>query len=164
MKKLLLMIIIMAACTFAISAEPRQLSPQQAETVFNAKMKTMQAKLNLTAGQTEQFMPIYRSYIRSIRSIKRPERVTDKVTISSDEAYKALSEQLKYKQRILGVQEKYLAQFKDILTGQQLMKLLKVEYNMQKCIRDERNRRGLNRDGFRRGNRNWMQPQECSRF
>ena len=70
MKKRILLIAVMIATTASAIAQ-KNIDPAKAEEIFNSRVKFMQEQLKLTPAQTEKFVPIYKNYLESLRSIKR---------------------------------------------------------------------------------------------
>lgn len=142
MKRLMLIIMLLSAGTFATFAQKtdkKEMTQERKEKIFNAKVKMIQEQLLLSPEQTEKFIPIYKNYLTQVFALKRPEK-EPKIT-TSDEAYKYISTTLATKKSILSLQEACVGDLKNILTPQQLMKFLKVENAMQHKIRAEQSRR-----------------------
>ena len=142
MKKIIFILILALFTGVAASAQNKGMSPEKAERVFNAKAKMMQNRLQLTADQIVKFAPVYKSYQDAVRALKRPEHMKGGAEITSTQAKENVISQLDYKISILEVQKSFIPRFAEVLTPQQLTKLLRVENDVQMSIMKERMKRG----------------------
>lgn len=145
MKKIILLLAIVIVTSTAMFAQkeqngPRPLDPQKREQIFNARVQAMQKQLKLTPEQTQKFIPLYKSYLDEIHSLKFPKRNVSPKDIN--EAYSGVMSQLKFKKNIISIQEKYVGKMRNILNPQQLTQFLKVESNIQHSFKAEKDRRG----------------------
>lgn len=150
MKKIILLSLVVLFTAFGSIAQKKQrvIDPAKAQEIFNSRVKFMQDELLLTPEQTEKFIPVYKNYLETIKAIAHPKGNENVST--SDEAYKQIMNQLKFKRDIIDSQEKCVSGLKDILTPQQLMKFLKAEHKMQRKIHGAKEYRGKHpRDGKR---------------
>lgn len=137
MKKITLILALIVAVSMGAVAQPKKLSKEDKERLFNGKVQMLQKKLGLTEEQVKDFIPVYKEYIKSITDIKRPNRLKVKPEeMTKDQAYNEVTEQLKFKKSILEVQETYTGKLKDVLTSQQLLMFWKAEAAVQNSIRD----------------------------
>lgn len=150
MKRLTLIMALVLSFTMGAIAQPKQLSEEHKERIFNAKAQIMQSKLELTEGQMKDFLAVYKQYQDEIMKIKRPKRVAKSSELTKDAAYEAVVGQLDFKKKILDVQEKYIGKLKPILTPMQLVKFLKVENYVQMSIRNHKDGRKAHLDSTKR--------------
>lgn len=152
MKKLTVITMLLAAFVMGAAAQPRELSKEDKENVFNGKAKMMQKRLELTDEQMKEFLPVYKSYQEEIEKIERPKKESLKSeTLTSDQAYDAMLAKLQFKEAVLAVQKNILGKLKPILTPQQLVRFISAESAVQKSIRDHKKARGGK--GFKDGKR-----------
>lgn len=150
MKKIALIMALVVTFAMSAVAQPKQLSKEDQEKLFNGKAQMMQKKLGLSEEQTAKFLPLYKAYQEDISKIKHPQRVEPKSSsLTSDQAYNAVVSQLKFKEDILKMQEKHLKKMKDVLTPQQLMQFLRAENAVQASIRDHKKGRGQKCDSLK---------------
>lgn len=144
MKRITMMIALMLVCVAGAVAQPKSLSVEDKEKLFNAKAQMMQEKLQLSEGQMKDFLSVYRDYNEAISKIipPKPERPNAGEELTSDQAYAKVMQQLKFKKDILEVQEEYIGKLKSVLTPRQLMRFLKVEQTVQMNILDHKRARG----------------------
>lgn len=153
MKRIALMIALIAAFAVGAVAQPKPLSKEGKEKIFCCKAQMMQKKLDLKESQMEEFLAVYKQYQEAVSKIVPPKRLKAKDgEITSDQAYENVMAQLKFKKEILAVQEEYVGKMKNILTPKQLMRFLQAEYAVQKSIFDHKKARGegKSRKGFKR--------------
>lgn len=138
-----LIAITMFACSTApAQAAGKKLNQEQALMLFNAKMKMMQEKLALTDEQTEQLIPVYKNYLQELdavfKSRKYPRRYKP---TSAEDACNVMTERLDVNASVIQLQKKYIREFAKILNADQVMKIYRVEGQIQHEIRKEKRRR-----------------------
>lgn len=132
MKRITMIIALMAVLVVGAVAQPRKLSKEDKERVFNGKAQAMQKGLGLSEEQMVKFLPIYREFQEEVMSVKRNRINGDTLTI--DVAYAEAVSRLEYQEKIIDIQKKTLAKLKSVLTPVQLRKFLGVEHKVQKDI------------------------------
>lgn len=141
-KKIIFLVFTLLLSTVSIEAKQdnQRSKEERMEQFFNARVKKMKQELMLSDEQTKQFIPVYKAYLEEMRKDfkgkKRQHDEMSKVT-SNEEACKVLTENIDGKIRVLNVQKEYIPKFSKVLNTQQLMKLLKVENDIQRKIRAE---------------------------
>ena len=144
--KHLYVILAVALCLLvtvpAQAQRPGKLSKEQAEQLFNAKMKMMQEKLSLTDSQTEQLIPLYKNYIGELNDIfkSRKYRRGYKPADAND-ACNVMTERLDINARVIELQKKYIRRYAEFLNADQVMNIYRVEGQIQREIRQEKRRR-----------------------
>ena len=104
--------------------------------------KMMQEKLDLTDKQTEQLIPIYHDYLDELETIFKSRKYRRRFNPSTtQEACNAITERLDINARVIDLQKKYIVEFAKILNPDQLMKIYRVEAQIQHEIRQEFRRR-----------------------
>lgn len=148
MKKITLILALIVSVAMSAVAQPKELSKEDKEKLFNGKAQMLQKKLGLTDEQMKGFLPVYKEYNEAIAEIKRPQRVKVKPEeMTKEQAYNEVTSQLKFKKDILNVQEKYVGKMQSILTPQQLLMFLKAENAVQMSIRDHKKGRKAKLEG-----------------
>lgn len=146
MKQLFSILIITLCLAMAAPAQAqrghKKLNKEQAEQLFNAKMKMMQEKLALSDEQTEKLIPVYREYLSELetvfRSRKHPRRYKP---TSADDACNVMTERLDINARVIDLQKKYIREYAKFLNADQVMKIYRVENQIQREIWKEKRRR-----------------------
>ena len=144
MKQLYTIFLIIACALMAApSIEARGgLDQEQRDKLFTAKMKMMQEKLDLTDKQTEQLIPIYHDYLDELETIFKSRKYRRRFNpATTQEACNAITERLDINSRVIDLQKKYIVEFAKILKPDQLMKIYRVEAQIQHEIRQEFRRR-----------------------
>lgn len=144
MKQLYTIFLIIACALMAApSIEARGgLDQEQRDKLFTAKMKMMQEKLDLTDKQTEQLIPIYHDYLDELETIFKSRKYRRRFNpTTTQEACNAITERLDINARVIDLQKKYIVEFAKILNPDQLMKIYRVEAQIQHEIRQEFRRR-----------------------
>lgn len=137
MKKIALILTLIVTVAMGAVAQPKKLSKEDKERLFNGKVQMLQKKLGMTEEQVKDFLPVYKAYLEAIFDIKRPQRLKVKPEeMTKEQAFNDVVGQLKFKQDILDVQETYTGKLKDVLTSQQLLMFWKAEASVQKSIMD----------------------------
>jgi hypothetical protein len=137
MKKITLILALIVAVSMGAVAQPKKLSNEDKDRLFNGKVQMLQKKLGMTEDQVKDFIPVYKDYIKAIFEIKRPQRLKVKPEdMTKEQSYDEVVGQLKFKKDILDVQEIYTGKLKDVLTSQQLLMFWKAETAVQNSIRD----------------------------
>lgn len=141
-KKIIFLVfaLILSAVSIEAKQDNTKSKEERMEQFFNARVKKMKQELMLSDEQTKQFIPVYKAYLDEMRKDfkgKKQQRDEMQKVTTNDEACKVLTESIDGKIRVLNVQKKYIPKFSKVLNTQQLMKLLKVENDMQRKIRAE---------------------------
>lgn len=132
MKKITMIMALMAVLVVGAVAQPRKLSKEDQERVFNGKAQAMQKGLGLSEEQMVKFLPIYREFQDEVMNVRRNRIKGD--TLTMEVAYAEVVSRLEYQENIIDIQKKTLAELKSVLTPVQLRKFLGMEYKVQKDI------------------------------
>lgn len=151
MKKTLLLIVALIVSTATINAQRngsdqdgKEKNKDMMTQFFNAKVKMLKEKLVMDDAQTEKFIPVYKAYLDEMHETfkkNKPQKKSEDVKTNED-ACKVLTEGIDGRIQVLNVQKKYLPKFSEVLNTAQLMKLMRVENDMQRQVRKEFDRRG----------------------
>lgn len=102
-----------------------------AERMFEAKVREMTYRLELTDAQKEKFVPIYRQYNNEMRAAWGERRKPGKPA-NEQESLAATKAKMERQQRAQAVRIKYVDEFAKVLDAKQVKRFFEVENNMQK--------------------------------
>lgn len=139
MKRITLILALVVAVAMSAVAQPKKMSKEMQEKVFNGKAKMMQKELRLTDEQMVDFLPVYKAFQEDVLSIK-PKRIEGD-SLTSQKAYDRVVNRLEYHEKVIAVQKKAIKNLQPILTPKQLVKFLDAENKVQKGIRRFKNDR-----------------------
>ena len=109
------------------------------ERVFEAKVREMVYRLNITDEQKPKFVSIYRHYSEEMIAAwgehQRPTRPT-----TTDEAAALQKQKLQRQQRAQAIRLRYIDEFATVLNAQQLSRFFDVENDIQKRLKARRGR------------------------
>lgn len=152
MKKMMLIVALLITMTMSAVAQPRALSQEEKEKIFNGKAQMMQKRLRLTDEQMKDFLPIYKEYQEDIAKIGRPKKskCAHDTTLTSAEAYEFQMSKLKFHEDIVKAQKKAMGKLKTVLKPNQIMRFFEVEKDVQKHIRDHKIGRKAKMDSLKK--------------
>ena len=108
-----------------------------AERMFEAKVREMTYRLELTDAQKEKFVPIYRQYNNEMRAAWGERRKPGKPA-NEQESLAATKAKMERQQRAQAVRIKYVDEFAKVLDAKQVKRFFEVENNMQKKMRQRK--------------------------
>ena len=130
------------------------------ERFFNAKVRELTYRLNITDAQKPKFVTVYRHYNDEMRAVwfsNRPKNAPDPKNfgkpLSSSEVAAAQKRWLVIQQKAQNVQMKYLDEFAKVLDAKQMSRIYEEEQKIQKKLFERKNhpkgKQGvrLNKDG-----------------
>ena len=139
---ILLAMCLVASPMDANAGKHKRLSDEEAALIFNAKMKMMQEELKLTDEQTNQLIPLYRSYLQDLNNVFRSRKYGHRAKATTpEEAAKIITDRLDINEKVIKLQKEYIVKFSQILNADQTMRIFQVERTIQRKIRDEKKRR-----------------------
>lgn len=140
MKRIVLAFILLIAAS-TLSAQSHRADTLN-ERLFDAKVREMVYRLNITEDQKPKFVSIYRKYSQEMIAAwgdhKRPERPT-----TVDEVVVVQKKKIERQQRAQAIRMRYVDEFATVLNASQLDKFFKVESNIQQKLKNRRNHRNL---------------------
>lgn len=111
------------------------------EKYFDAKIREIVYRLNLTDEQKQKFVPIYRRYneemIAAWGEHKRPEKPT-----TSAQVLENTKKRMERQQRAQTIRIKYIDEFATVLNAKQVSRLYDVESSIQKKLANRKNNKG----------------------
>ena len=134
------------------------------EKFFQAKVKEMVYRLDITDEQKPEFVKIYKAYTEEMRTAfgegrpQRPQKAETKNEKANkpqpptkEEAVKMEKEKVERQQRVQAVKMKYIDEFAKVLDGKQLSRFFTVEAQIQNKLRTKQ-QGARNGKGMRPGN------------
>ena len=129
MKKMMMTMLLVIVAITAGAQEKK--NENFAERMFEAKVREMTYRLELTDAQKEKFVPIYRQYNNEMRAIWGERRKPGKPA-NEQESLAATKAKMERQQRAQAVRIKYVDEFAKVLDAKQVKRFFEVENNMQK--------------------------------
>lgn len=123
------------------------------ERIRSIKIAFITERLNLTPEESQLFWPIYNQFDERQSELKK-EYVGDNTNLqmmSDEEADGLLNNYLKMQEERLRLEKKYIADLKQVLSKQKVLRLLKAERDFQTRLINLIKERQENKRGFR----NW---------
>lgn len=164
MKKMIFSVLMVMGALVAFAQDKPADDGQMRQKLFDAKMREMVYRLEITDAQKPEFEKVYREYDSEIHALlekcgpnfhkkKADKELRDKEKSAADVAA-VMKQRLDAQKMVLEVRSSYIDHFAKVLDGKQLRKFFDVEKNMQDKLRKGR-RGGHDRagNGGPRGNR-----------
>lgn len=129
MKKMIMTMLLVIVAITAGAQEKK--NENFAERMFEAKVREMTYRLELTDAQKEKFVPIYRQYNNEMRAAWGERRKPGKPA-NEQESLAATKAKMERQQRAQAVRIKYVDEFAKVLDAKQVKRFFEVENNMQK--------------------------------
>jgi hypothetical protein len=129
MKKMMMTMLLVIVAITAGAQEKK--NENFAERMFEAKVREMTYRLELTDAQKEKFVPIYRQYNNEMRAAWGERRKPGKPA-NEQESLAATKAKMERQQRAQAVRIKYVDEFAKVLDAKQVKRFFEVENNMQK--------------------------------
>ena len=135
MKKMIMTMLLVIVAITAGAQEKK--NENFAERMFEAKVREMTYRLELTDAQKEKFVPIYRQYNNEMRAAWGERRKPGKPA-NEQESLAATKAKMERQQRAQAVRIKYVDEFAKVLDAKQVKRFFEVENNMQKKMRQRK--------------------------
>ena len=138
MKKLIIIFILMplAICTMAqVSGNKATLN----ERYYQAKVRELVYRLNITPKQQKKFEPMYRRYCEEMTALWA-ERKKPLPPSNSPAAAEIEKRKMEMQQRAQGIRMKYIDKFATVLNAQQVEKFYEVESAIQQKLKERKDR------------------------
>jgi Spy/CpxP family protein refolding chaperone len=131
----------------ALTAFGQEKSDAVNQRYFEAKIRELVYHLNLTDGQKEAFIPIYRRYNDEMRAVVGERKMPESRPGTSEEAAAVAKARIERQQQAQSIRMKYVDEFATVLEPDQLNRLYEVEGQIQRKLmnRQNGNRRGEGR-------------------
>lgn len=138
MKKLIIIFILMplAICTMAqVSGNKATLN----ERYYQAKVRELVYRLNITPKQQKKFEPMYRRYCEEMTALWA-ERKNPIPPNTSSKAAAIEKRKMELQQRAQGIRMKYIDEFATVLNVHQIEKFFEVESDIQQKLKERKER------------------------
>ena len=144
MKRFLISLLIGLSALTAFGQDKSEAVNQR---YFEAKIRELVYHLNLTDGQKEAFIPIYRRYNDEMRAVVGERKKPESRPGTSEEAAAVAKARIERQQQAQSIRMKYVDEFATVLEPDQLNRLYEVEGQIQRKLmnRQNGNRRGEGR-------------------
>ena len=131
----------------ALTAFGQEKSDAVNQRYFEAKIRELVYHLNLTDGQKEAFIPIYRRYNDEMRAVVGERKKPESRPGTSEEAAAVAKARIERQRQAQSIRMKYVDEFATVLEPDQLNRLYEVEGQIQRKLmnRQNGNRRGEGR-------------------
>lgn len=140
MKKLLpfLLLVLLSTAVQSQNRNPNQLLRQRVE---QAKLRQIRLNLQMNEATFVQFRPLYLQYERTIANLdfKSQNKLmnVNADSLSAQEAEQLIFAQWSRAKKLINIRERYYAEFRKILTAQQLVKLYQSETQIRQKVMTE---------------------------
>lgn len=140
MKKLLpfLLLLLMSTAAQSQNKNPNQVLRQRVE---QAKLRQIKLNLQMDEATFVQFRPLYLRYERTLANLdfKSQNKImnVNADSLSAEESEQLLVAQWSRSKKLINIRERYYAEFRKILTAQQLVKLYQSETQIRKKVMTE---------------------------
>ena len=141
MKRLLITLLAGLLGTFAFAQGPEQ-DAEMSQKFFEAKIREFVYRLELTDEQKAQFVPIYERYDEEVRAINEGKPGHMGKPATSEEAAAIVKARIENQKAKQDVRLKYVDEFAAVLDPGQLVRLYKVEGNIQQKLMNRNQGKG----------------------
>lgn len=136
MKKMIIIFLLMPLALVAVSQESDNKTTLN-ERYYQAKVRELVYRLNITSQQQKKFEPIYRRYCEEMTALwasrKQPIPPTSSSTAAAIEKRK-----MEMQQRAQGIRMKYIDEFATVLNAHQIEKFYEVESAIQQKLKERK--------------------------
>jgi hypothetical protein len=150
MKKLMILVVVVAFSTLKTANAQEELEPSKRERLEALKVAYLTQELSLTPEEAQQFWPLYNEMANKMRDIRKEQRGNRMDTrqnfdsMSDAELSAAIDKELAYEQQELDLKKEYNAKFKKILPIKKVAKLHASEKGFRKeLLRGARDKRKI---------------------
>ena len=137
MKRFLAIILTVIITTLTASAQPDRPGPGMAR-IHAAKMAYITDRLQLTAQQSGNFIPLYNEYEREIKDTRqfffKKYKGTNPGDADDATSRQFIDDNLDYQQKVIEIRRKYNDQFLKVISPQQLAELNKAEREFKQIL------------------------------
>jgi hypothetical protein len=142
-----LLVVITLCFSSTANAQNPNRSPKIHDRIVQAKLGEIKSRLKLEDSVYQKFRPIYMKYDWEIsgidiRKLARLMKV-EPDSLTTDEANQLIADQLLNTKKLIEIREKYLGQFRTVLSPQQIIKFYQTEAEMRKKVMNELKKRML---------------------
>jgi hypothetical protein len=138
MKKVLQLILIALITVNITYAQPERGRERMAR-IHAAKMAYLTDRLQLTAKQSGDFVPLYNEYEAELKTIRKSYfkkyKGIDPAESDDATAREYIDDNLDYQQEVIGLKRKYNDRFMKVISAQQLTDLYKAEREFRQILK-----------------------------
>ncbi len=147
------MLLFLSAIT---ATAQEQKSNEINEKYFNAKVSELVYRLDISDEQKSKFIPIYRKYNDEMRSVMGPrmkKKFKEGNKLTDEEKLARTKQRMERQQQAQAIRLKYIDEFSNVLSAQQVNKFYEVENKIQKKLMDRRkHHKNMKRKQFKNSN------------
>jgi len=131
----------------ALTVQSQQMNRNQLlrQRIEQAKLRQIKQNLQMDQATFEQFRPIYLNYERKIANLDFNNQnkllKANADSLATQEADQLVAAQWLRAKQLINIREKFYAEFRKILTAQQLVKLYQSETDIRKKVMTELRKR-----------------------
>jgi len=138
MKKVTIIFMMLLMAITAMAQEQNRASLN--ERFYQAKLRELVYRLNITAEQQKKFQPMYRDYCEEMTALWA-ERKKPLAPNTSSKAAAMEKRKMEMQQRAQGIRIKYIDKFATVLNARQIDKFFDVESEIQKKLKERKEQR-----------------------
>lgn len=137
MRKLIIIFLLMPLTLYSVAQESGNKTSLN-ERYYQAKVRELVYRLNITSQQQKKFEPIYRRYCEEMTALWAERKKPISPNTSSNAA--AIEKRkMEMQQRAQGIRMKYIDEFAKVLNARQVEEFYEVESAIQKKLKERRN-------------------------
>lgn len=137
MRKLIIIFLLMPLTLYSVAQESGNKTSLN-ERYYQAKVRELVYRLNITSQQQKKFEPIYRCYCEEMTALWAERKKPISPNTSSNAA--AIEKRkMEMQQRAQGIRMKYIDEFAKVLNARQVEEFYEVESAIQKKLKERRN-------------------------
>ena len=137
MRKLIIIFLLMSLALYSVAQESGNKTSLN-ERYYQAKVRELVYRLNMSDQQQKKFEPIYRRYCEEMTALWAERKKPISPNTSSNAA--AIEKRkMEMQQRAQGIRMKYIDEFAKVLTARQVEEFYEVESAIQKKLKERRN-------------------------
>lgn len=137
MRKLIIIFLLMSLALYSVAQESGNKTSLN-ERYYQAKVRELVYRLNMSDQQQKKFEPIYRRYCEEMTALWAERKKPISPNTSSNAA--AIEKRkMEMQQRAQGIRMKYIDEFAKVLNARQVEEFYEVESAIQKKLKERRN-------------------------
>ena len=137
MRKLIIIFLLMSLALYSVAQESGNKTSLN-ERYYQAKVRELVYRLNMSDQQQKKFEPIYRRYCEEMTALWAERKKPISPNTSSNAAA-VEKRKMEMQQRAQGIRMKYIDEFAKVLNARQVEEFYEVESAIQKKLKERRN-------------------------
>lgn len=136
MRRIVIMMALMLIALTPYAQE--QESSSLNERFYQAKLRELVHRLDITSEQQKKFRPIYRNYCEEMTALWAERKKPITSTTSSGKAAAIEKRKMEMQQRAQGIRMKYIDRLATVLNAEQINHFFEVESDIQNKLRERK--------------------------